>query len=64
MRLLFFIVISVVLSYLCLSYTVWDINPGNWEEADRLMSICLFAIFLVVFNVVNDHLYLSLKQKK
>jgi hypothetical protein len=54
MRNLIPIAIILLIPYLVVSFVVWNINPSNWTEGNRVVCVIIFTALYAIFVAVNQ----------
>ena len=40
--------IGVIIVHLMMSYASWDLNPSNWDEGWRIISIIFMMLVIII----------------
>ena len=46
--------IILLTSYLVVSFVIWNINPSNWTEGNRVVCVIIFTALYAIFVAVNQ----------
>ena len=46
--------IGVIIVHLMMSYASWDLNPSNWDEGWRIISIIFMMLVIIIGMAAAD----------
>ena len=46
--------IGVIIVHLMMSYANWDLNPSNWDEGWRIISIIFMMLVIIIGMAAAD----------